>query len=78
MSYPISHVVVRDKQPPKRPVMTIGHIYPIVQNPEPEAVFTTIGRDDEDEKSFEDAETKVVKKRGRRPAVRASEVAETK
>ena len=82
MSYPITHVTVRDTLPP-HPVMTIGHIYPIQQ--QQETVFSTIERAvDEEEEEIErweddggDTETKVIKpRRGRRP--KAAETAETK
>lgn len=73
MTYHVTHVVVKDKPQPKRPVMTVGRIYPIVQEP----VFSTVDRE-EDEKSFEDeAEVKVVR-RGRRPKAQATEGAEVK
>lgn len=78
-AYPVTRIVVKDNPPPRRPVISVGQIYPIVQNPEPEIVFRTARAEEEDdEKSVEDAETKVVKpRRGRRPAA-ATEVAETK
>lgn len=78
MSNNVTRFVVKDNPPPRRPVMTIGRIFPIVEKKdEPEIVFSTCRRED-DEKSFEDeAETKVVKaRRGRRP--KANEDAETK
>jgi hypothetical protein len=75
LSYHVTRVVVKDTPPPQRPVVSVGHIYPIVPKSEPETVFQTVGC--EDEKSLDDAETKVVKRRGRRPA-KATEAAETK
>lgn len=74
MSYPIAHVVVKDNPPPQRPLMTVGHIYPIVQ----ETVFKTVDRDEVDEIDEDDeAEVKVVR-RGRRPKPKANEAAEVK
>lgn len=75
----VTRIVVKDNPPPRRPVMSIGRIFPIVEKKdEPEIVFSTVRREDDDEKSFEDeAETKVVRaRRGRRP--KANEDAETK
>ncbi|RAV17509.1 hypothetical protein DQP57_00345 [Mycobacterium colombiense] len=78
MSYPITRVVVKDNPPPKRPVISVGRIYPTVISPEPETVFSTVRReeDSEAEKSAE-TETKVVRGR-RRPAPKANEAAESK
>lgn len=75
MSYPIAHVVVKDNPPPQRPVMTVGHIYPIVQ----ETVFKTVDREVEEdlEEIDDEAEVKVVR-RGRRPKPKANEAAEVK
>lgn len=75
MSYPITHVTVKDNPPPRQ-VISVGRIYPLYQE-EPETVFRTVERVEEDEKSLEDAEVKVVR-RGRRPKPAATEGAETK
>ena len=78
MSYPITHVVVQNTPPPSH-VVTIGHLYPIVQQREQETVFRTV--DEEELERWEDdgGETKVVKpRRGRRPSPKSTEVAETK
>lgn len=83
MSYPITHVVVKDKQP-VRPVVTVGRMY----QTSPDPVFKTENRADRiaelkaeleylEDGDFE-AETKVVRPRGRRPGAKANEAAETK
>lgn len=72
MSYPITHVTVKNTPPP-RPVISVGRIFPIVEN-EPEVIFRTAERDEEEES---DTETKVVK-RGRPRQPKANEDAETK
>lgn len=77
-AYPVTRVVVKDNPPPKRPVISVGRIFPIVQNAEPEVVFSTVRIEEDDDQVEDDTETKVVKpRRGRRPAA-ATEVAETK
>lgn len=86
MNYPITHVVVKNTRPPNH-VATIGHLYPIQQQRDPETVFRTVvpDEDEEDIERWEDdggaeedeTEVKVVKpRRGRRP--KATVVAETK
>lgn len=59
--------------------MVVGHIYNIVQDVEPEAKFSRVNIEPEDiEDGAEVVEAKVVKgRRGRRPTVNTSEVAET-
>ena len=70
-------MVVRDTPPPNH-TMTVGRMYQTSPLPEPEPVFSTVVRlEEDDEKGLDEAETKVVR-RGRRPAAKASEVAETK
>lgn len=64
----VARLVIKDTPMPQRPVMTIGNIYAIVQ--EPEDVFHTVRAETE-------TEAKVVK-RGRRPAAKVNEAAETK
>lgn len=77
MSTSHSHVTVRDNRPPVRPTVTVGHIFPIMDEPEPETRFSRINTD-EDEKSFTgESETKVVRGR-RRVAPKATEAAEVK
>lgn len=79
MTYHVTHVKVVDNPPPERPIMTVGRLYALPQTPA--AVFSTVTRaveeDEEDEKSLDEAETKVVtRQRGRRP--KANQDAETK
>ena len=60
--------------------MTVAHIYNIVQEPEPETKFSRVNIEPEDvaDETEPQAEAKVVKaRRGRRPTVKTSEVAET-
>lgn len=72
MTYPVTHVTVRDIPPPRPPVITVGHIYPVGPDAhEPEVVFGTV------ERSIEDAETKVVRK-NRRVAAPVNEEVDTK
>lgn len=73
MSYPITRITVRDTPPPNQTI-TIGHMYAIA--PQPEPVFSTVVRLDEEDEQDE-TEVKVVR-RGRRPVIRANEAAETK
>ncbi len=78
MSNSHGHVTVVEKRPPQRPVMTVAHIYNIVQEPEPETRFPRINIEPEDVEDAVEVEAKVVKgRRGRRPTVKPSEVAET-
>lgn len=76
MSYPLTRIIVKDNPPPRRQVISVGRLYdcsPRVAD-EPEIVFSTVERADE---SLE--ETKVVTgRRGRRPAPKSTEAAETK
>ena len=66
MSCPITHVVVQDTPPPNR-VVTVAHLYPIPAVKD-EVIFRTVD---------EEAEAKVVRKRGQRVLV-TNEDAETK
>lgn len=71
------HLTIVDKRPPQFARQTVGRIYNIVQDPEPETKFSRVNLEPEDVED-EVVETKVVKgRRGRRPVVTASEVAET-
>lgn len=77
MSNSHGHVTIVDKRPPVPAPMIVGHIYNIVQDPEPDTKFSRVNLEPEDVED-EAVETKVVKgRRGRRPVVTASEVAET-
>lgn len=70
------HVTIMDRRPPQPRTEVVGRIYNIVQDPEPEAKFSRVNIEPEDVE--DEVETKVVKpRRGRRPTVTASEVAET-
>jgi len=72
------HVTIRDKRPPVPAAEFVGRIYNIVQDPEPETQFSRVNIEPEDVEDGEVVEAKVVKaRRGRRPTVTASEVAET-
>ncbi|BCP41435.1 hypothetical protein MINTMi27_15280 [Mycobacterium intracellulare] len=83
-AYPVTHVTVRDTPPPQRPVISVGRLYDCSPKAEPETVFSTITRVQNEEPAPADetpeaeTETKVMRnRRGRRPA-RANEDAETK
>lgn len=59
----VTHTVVRNTPPPRRPVMTVGYYRDLTPQPEAKAVVERV----EDEDETGEVEAKVVK-RGRRPA----------
>lgn len=80
ITYPITRVTVKDTPPPQQSTL-VGRLYDI--SPRAEKASGAIERvveegDVIDNDFIDDSETKVVKRRGRRPAPAATEVAETK
>jgi len=69
MTIPVTQVVVKDMIPEIPPV-TVGYLYAC---PDPQVVFRTegpqfISAEDPEEQSVEEADTKVLARKGRRPA----------
>lgn len=71
------HVTIRDTRPPRLETEVVAHIFPIINEPEPESLFSRINTESEDKSLEDEVEAKVVRGR-RRTQPKATESAETK